>query len=134
MAGERVTEAELREVVLDAVNAVANFIADAHVIVDDLLTGKGLTEAKLKLIEKYLAAHLYTLSQEHGGLVREKIGEAEQQFASPGSGTGLRSTRFGAMALTLDPTGTLEANLVGGSKKALFRVVSPADDGTVTSC
>jgi hypothetical protein len=135
VAGERVTDAELREILADAgTTPVANFIADAHIIVDDLLLGKGLSEDRLKLIEKYYAAHLYTISAERGGIIREKIGESDQSYVNPGAQSGLRSSRFGQVALGFDTTGILESMLVGGQKKALFRVVGPADTGGAVSC
>jgi hypothetical protein len=128
MAGERVTEEELRLLVEDdPAKPVIHFIEDAHILVDDLLLGQSptFTEARLKLIEKYMSAHFFLLAEERGGITQEKIGEASQTYATPNKGSGLASTRYGALAISLDPTGILEASLVGGSKKALFRVVGP---------
>jgi hypothetical protein len=129
MAGERVTDAELKAILVDSEDVVVTgFIVDAHFLVDEYLLGQGLSEDRLTIIEKYLAAHLYVLSAERGGLIRERIGESDQQYTTPGKGSGLASTRFGQMVLGFDTTGLLEASLVGGTKRARITMVSPTPD------
>lgn len=96
-------------------------IADANTMVNHFLSGAGYTEAILTLIEKYMAAHLATLYVEKGGLTSVQVGESKDTYAQT-SGHGLRSTRFGQMALNLDTAGKLSA-LGSSSKPALFRVM-----------
>jgi hypothetical protein len=124
MSDPRITEDDLRAIVEDDPNqSVLPFIVDAHLLVDEILGSSGLTDGRLTLIEKYLAAHLFTLSAEHGGLTMQRIGETEERYQTTNTPQyGLRSTRFGQLILGLDTTGQLEATLVGGSKKALFRL------------
>ena len=99
-------------------------IADAATIVNSRLSSAGVSEDLLKMIEKNMAAHLVVLSVERGGLTAQKKGESEDKYVTPSSSEqGLRSTRFGQMAIQLDPTGSLAA--MGTSKlPALFRVYS----------
>ena len=97
------------------------FIADAHILVDEALLGAGYLDPKLKMIEKYLAAHLYILTSERGGLTLLKVGESEERY-SPKTMSGLRGTRFGELAASLDTTNALAA-LLEPSRKALFRLV-----------
>jgi hypothetical protein len=123
----RVQEDDLRAIVEDDPSQpVQNFIDDAHLLVEEILNPGGhsvLTEGRLTLIEKYLAAHLFTVSVEHGGLTLQRIGETEERYQpSAGPQPGLRGTRFGQLILGLDSTNLLESQLVGGTKKALFRL------------
>lgn len=102
---------------------VAPFIEDAATLMDAYLPASGLSEPILTLIEKNLAAHLLTLAYERGGLVVKKVGESSETYAKAGEAGGLRSTRFGQMALSLDSTGALEG--IGSTvKTAQFRVVT----------
>lgn len=110
------------------VTQLTSFITDAHVILFDYLgvDGGGLELARLMIIEKYFAAHMYTSAIDHGGITYDKQGEAIQQYntdATKGQ-TGLAATRYGQLVMSLDSTGLLSA--FGSTKKpALFRVVSP---------
>lgn len=100
----------------------APVIADAEVIVDSLLTGKGVSAPITKLIVKNMTAHLAVLSVERGGFTAQKKGESEDKYVTPNSANqGLRSTRFGQMAIQLDPTGSL-ASMGNTRLPALFRV------------
>lgn len=118
----RVSDSELRTLVeaRDG-EALSPFIADAHVLVDETLDLSQFTAGKLKLIEKYLAAHLWVLALEKGGLTSEKVGEATNTYQKY-SGTALSSTRFGQQVITFDTTGALD-KVLSYSKKAQLRVV-----------
>ena len=100
------------------------FIEVATLLVDEELLDQGLSANRLKQIELYLAAHFATVSIERGGLTRQRIGDAEEEYQGWGNNnsTGLTSTRFGQQALTLDPSGTLGA-LSERPVKAQFRVI-----------
>lgn len=120
----RVSEEDLRVLVGAAESvAVSSFITDAHILLEDALVNvsHGHTEAKLAFIEKYLAGHLYVLTVEKGGLRQVKVGESQDTYHNLME-AGLGSTRFGAMAINADVSGTL-ASMAGPQKKAMFRVL-----------
>lgn len=103
---------------------LTSYIADASLLVDETLgvtAPSGLSEDRMKLIEKYLAAHLWVIAQEKGGLTGEKMGDASATYQKA-DGRGLSSTRFGQMVVNLDTTGKLD-KVLSNVKKAQFRVV-----------
>lgn len=104
--------------------AVEQYIADANVLVTETLGASGLSEARLEMIERYLAAHLYLLGTQEGGIFEDKTGEGSVKTGSTFTlGQGLRLTRWGQQVLALDTTGGF-AQLEGGVKKtAQFRLV-----------
>lgn len=122
----RVSQAELRSLFPQdsGERSLLGYLQDANMLVNETLgTNSGLTDERLAMIEKYLAAHLYTLAELEGGVFEEKIGESSTKHGSTFTlGQGMRLTRFGQMVLGLDTTGAFEA-LEGGKKKAQFRVL-----------
>jgi len=95
----------------------------AHTLVDEELSGSGLSEKRLKLIELLLAAHFAVLGIERGGIVRETFGSASATYANPNNSlTGFNSTRFGQQAVGLDTTGILDS-LTDVKKRAYFAVI-----------
>lgn len=104
--------------------AVAHYIADANVLVTEVLGASGFSEARLEMIERYLAAHLYLLGTQEGGIFEDEMGDSKVKTGSTFTlGQGLRLTRWGQQVLSLDTTGGF-AQLEGGIKKtAQFRVV-----------
>lgn len=74
----------------------------------------------------YLGAHFAALTVERGGLAEEQVGETRQEYDRKYE-MGLGLTRFGQMAISLDPTGTLRPGVLPGAdvdkKPALFAVV-----------
>ena len=106
--------------------AVAEFIAAAELVVSEDLKGKGLSDARLELITKYLAAHFAIVSLERGGLTRQKVGESADSYKTGlDSDQGFLLTRFGQQAVSLDTSGTLALNATP-KQKAEFRVVTAA--------
>lgn len=98
-------------------------VDDANALVFSLLTPKGVDQVRKDMVAKYLAAHMVILNVERGGLIQDRMGDASQVYMDRGYVTGLRSTRYGEMAIVLDPTGSIanmDANKVG---TASFRVV-----------
>ena len=83
---------------------VDSYIDTASVMVDSYLLNKGITEALLSQIEKYVAAHLYSIK--HRYLIEEEIAGAKGKTGFKG-GVGLSGTPYGQTAITLDFTGTL---------------------------
>lgn len=124
MTTARVSDSELRELVESSSSKqVISFLEDTHLLVEETLVGVSpqLSEGRLKLLEKYLAAHLFVLAEEKGGLTRVKKGESEDEYAKF-SGAALNSTRFGQMVLAYDTSGKF-ALLDAGKKRAQFRLV-----------
>jgi hypothetical protein len=120
----RVTGAELKELVATSKTEQVledNFIDTAHQFIEANLLGAGHSEAILKKIELYLAAHFLALTEELGGLVRDTMGDSAQSMANVYK-AGLRSTRFGQVALDLDTSGTL-ARLATSMLRAELRIV-----------
>lgn len=104
--------------------AVQHYIDDANILVTETLATAGFSADRLKLIEKYLAAHLYVLAEHEGGIFEEKIGDTEEKRGSTFTlGQGLRLTRWGQQVLALDTSGGF-ARMEGTVKKtAQFRLV-----------
>ena len=80
------------------------FIEDASAHVDTKLSGH-TTEANMKIVEKWLAAHLASMKEQRVAMSR--IGDTEFTYEGDFSFSGLRSTRYGQMAIALDPTGRI---------------------------
>lgn len=109
---------------------VQTFIDTADLLVTEELSSSGLSTSRLKLIEMYLAAHLWTVSAERGGLIKQKIGESEDTFQGwNNESLGLQATRYGQQVGMLDTTGKLTA-AAKGTLRAQFRVVggNPANE------
>lgn len=120
----RVTADEVREIVETSItdDALAtNHITTANLIVDEHLATSGLSDDMLKRIELYLAAHYVALTEERGGLTRNKLGDGDESYANVYE-AGYHSTRFGQTALSLDSTGLLVA-ASQTNLKATFRVI-----------
>lgn len=122
----RVLPVELAQIypgVVSEVDDLQPFIDSAHLMVDEELSTSGHSEARLKEIEKYLAAHFAVITLERGGMLKQKIGDAEEMYQSPGFNTvGLVTTRFGQQVVILDTTGHMAA-IAQKPVKAIFRVV-----------
>lgn len=94
------------------------FIAGAHVIVNENLVGKGLSEALLTEIEKWLAAHLASIRDQR--VQSENIAGEYSVTYQGKTGLGLDATLYGQMVKQFDHTGTL-ATL--GQKRASITVL-----------
>lgn len=104
--------------------SVDAFLAIAQKMANSLLSGKGLDSDTMDSIVIYLTAHLLVLSDENGGLRRERMGDADESYRTPDpKATGFASTRFGQMAMILDPTGTLAGAGASSNLKATLEVV-----------
>lgn len=120
----RVSESELRDIIeARADEKVVQYIEDASLLINDVVgTPSSLSPARLKQLEKYLAAHFWVIAAEKGGLTSEKQGESENRYAK-NEGEGLSATRFGRLVKNLDTTGALDKVLSGSVKKAILRLV-----------
>jgi hypothetical protein len=105
---------------------LTGFLDDAYMLVEETLVNVSpkpkLSEARIDVIAKYLAAHLYLLTVEKGGLTLEKVGDSSNMYATTKNGdAGIGSTRFGQLALGMDTSGLLQA-IATGKKTAQFRL------------
>lgn len=99
---------------------VLPFITSANVFVTSSLSSAGLSDDVLKEIERWLSAHMATVSKDRvskeegaGGAYIKWAGKWEDELAS---------TQFGQMVLMLDTSNTLR-NLKDGKKQASINVV-----------
>lgn len=122
----RVTAAEVKVLVETGKSDadVGIFIDAANLIVNEEVVPKAsMSEARLKLIELYLAAHFLTVTEERGGLLSSETGQSAESYVGAfTSGVGLALSRYGQQAIDLDKSGVL-SGMSGGTKKAQFRVV-----------
>lgn len=86
---------------------INSYITSANVYVDEVLTGKGLSDAILKEIERWLSAHMIASTKERQSK-EEGAGGAFIKYTGYWS-TGLLGTSYGQMAVSLDSSGTLDA-------------------------
>lgn len=115
-----VTDNEVKALI-DTERDTTPFINIAHLVVSEQLSGKGLSTDRLTQIELYLAAHFTAVTEERGSLKSIKIGESTDTFDTM-AGQGLKLTRFGQQAISLDTSGTLKSMGVQ-TLPAQFRVV-----------
>lgn len=123
----RVDEIELRRVLkAQDTDDLSVFLRSANVLVTDLLGTSSLSGDVLALIELYMAAHLYTVTEERGALAAETVGDAVERYHNVYK-AGFSSTRFGQQAMVLDSTGTLARESAKADKAAVksaeFRIV-----------
>jgi len=105
----RVTDDEVKAIFPTNLTDLTPFITLAALTVDERLVGKGMTDARLKEIERWLAAHFATISDENGGVIRTRYGET-QDYYNNNLGKFLSFTRYGQQVLVLDTSGTLAAD------------------------
>ena len=101
---------------------VGEFVKDACVEVDELLTGVGYSENRLSLITKNLAAHNLCVAEPRAK--KEDIDKTLYEIEGKAD-MGLARTRFGQQVLRLDYKGILAETDVGNKKKSLrgiFRI------------
>ncbi len=120
MPVNRVTDEQVKEIIPSTAD-INIFIDIATNYINDVLVGKGLSDARLADIELYLAAHFVALTEEGGSVILKRVGSTSLQFATPTQGAlnNLGLTRFGQTALALDTTGALAS---AAKQKARFSV------------
>jgi hypothetical protein len=111
--------------IIDTTIEPAPFIQMATVLVDEYLTGKGLSDPLLFEIERLLAAHFLCLRDPRENEIELGTQEARVKFEGK-YGTGLKFTRYGQQAEALDPTGVL----ANSSKPAATLLVMSEYDTT----
>lgn len=104
----RVTAAEVKEIMDSCTTpdaSVEAMIEAATDIITEVFSGTSVTDARLKEIERWLAAHMLS-STVFRMTSEEKIGDASAKFTGKW-GEGLNSTSYGQMVLFLDTTGKI---------------------------
>lgn len=90
---------------VDANIALDSFIETAASLVDEIAASDLSPDAaRLELIERYLAAHFYTLRDPRPTM--EKAGPVSASYQSKVA-LGLKTSHYGQTAIALDPTGIL---------------------------
>ena len=64
-------------------------------------------QSLLDEIHRFLGAHFAVLNEERGELASQEAGAVREEYERPRKNLGLAETRYGRMAIVLDPTGTL---------------------------
>ena len=127
----RVSGAEVRQVIKLSVDSVPDATLDEQIAVanrltSDLLSTKGLSDDRLKDIEKYLSAHFAALYDREAMSAEKKIGDAASEYYLTNAvGKYLDLTVWGQMAKVLDTSNTLAGAITeddtGIRKPALFK-------------
>jgi hypothetical protein len=101
----RVSATEVRVIITTALEDadIDAYIALANTMVTNTVTC-GLAAATLKEIERWLTAHLISVTKQRM-TTDEKLGEASVKYAGV-YGEGLKSTSYGQMVLELDTCGS----------------------------
>jgi len=119
----RTSASDIREILPDETamtdGGIEAFIEMASAQVDELDSTQ-LGTTKLFEIERWLTAHLITITKERRG-VQEEVGEAKVRFSNI-YGEGLMASEYGQWVAQLDTTGTLMA--LGKKKVVIVAVTS----------
>ena len=104
----RVTGSEVKEIFQTTLTAseVEVFITPANQLVTEKLAASGLSDDRLKEIERWLAAHLLAVRDPRKR--RQQIGESNETYHVSTLGDyGLKTTYYGQQVLLLDTTGIM---------------------------
>lgn len=121
----RVTAPELKEIFETDLSdpQLRTFIGAANLVVNDRLSGRGIASATLKEIERFVAAHMASVSDPR--VTKETIDTASATFEArvrSDSRQGLEMTFYGQQAMLLDPTGQLAQ---AGKRVASAKAMGP---------
>jgi len=124
----RVTATEVKEIMSGCTTSdaiVTVFITAATEVVDKVFSGDTvLGDTLLKEVERWLTAHMISCTPYFRATTDEKLGDASVKYAGKFT-TGLDSTSYGQMVLTLDITGKM-ANL--GKRSATMYAIPSFDE------
>jgi len=111
----RVTDDEVFEIIETSLTDIDVFINTANLMVTGYLTGKGLSDATMKEIEKYISAHILSLRDPRTKSVGVDVLSESYQGQW---GLGLNGTSYGQTAILLDTSGTLAMLAKNGGAQA----------------
>lgn len=101
----RATPSSIASIIeLDETIGLVPFISAAHSLVEEIAEDSGHTEARLTLIESWLAAHFYTVRDPR--TTAERAGPVSANYQSAVA-LGLATSHYGQMAMLLDTSGLL---------------------------
>ena len=101
---------------------VEAYIGSANTFVNSTLIGKGLSDALLMELERWITAHMIALTAERT-TKKEEAGTAKVEYAGQ-FGKSFEATSYGQMALALDTTGTLR-DLMDRKQARFTAIVTP---------
>lgn len=103
----RTTEAQVQGIIkTNASITITPFIEVANALVTELCASSGYDDTRLELIERWLAAHFYSVRD--AGRLTERAGPVSKQIESRVD-LGFDVTRHGQMAMRIDTAGNLAA-------------------------
>lgn len=122
----RTTPGEVREIIETSIEdaQIHSYIKTANVWVNNILTSENLDSDTLAEIEKWLTAHLISISRERQ-TIREEVDGARVDYAGS-FGKLLEQTSYGQTVKTLDPTGKMAK---AGLKQAKLWAIKTNYDG-----
>lgn len=88
--------------------ALQPFITAAATVTTARLADKGLSDDTLKQVQLYLAAH-FCFVTDAGPHETLRVEDVSERFTQHAKNPGLLDSRWGRMAVMLDPSGTLAA-------------------------
>lgn len=110
---------------VDKTISLVPFITAANSLVEEIATESGHEEARLALIETWLAAHFYTIRDPR--VTAERAGPVSANYQSAVA-LGLSSSHYGQMAITLDTSGLLQSLSLGKTRKVSVQWVGTEED------
>lgn len=114
----RVTDEEVRKIINTNITDISAFITAANLLVTNKLGDSDLDDDTLKQIELWISAHAVTIQDRSESLAEKEVDEAKEKYTGK-FGMGLNSTKYGQMAIDLDTTKILRADIVV-KRKAFF--------------
>jgi len=101
----RTTSASVEAIIeVDASISLTPFIEAANALVEEIASDSGHNNARLELIERWLAAHFYAMRDPR--VTSERAGPVGASYQSAVA-LRLNSSQYGQMAMTLDTSGLL---------------------------
>lgn len=119
----RTTATEVKEILdnsklTDAI--VDTYITAANALVTDVLENSGLGDVLLEEVERWLTAHMISVTLERTAK-KEEVGEVKIEYTGT-YGEQLSSTSYGQMVMTLDTTGLMTG--LGGGTATIYAITS----------
>ena len=116
----RTTVAEVKTIIETSLDAedIECYISDANAVVTDVLGDTDMGATLLSKIEKWLTAHLITMSRERMARI-EEVDDARVEYAGR-TGLYLDSTTYGQTVKTMDSSGRMSG--LGGKEAGLWSI------------
>ena len=107
-----VDDDDVKAIITTTIPDLSAFIEAADLIIVEDLSNKGMSAARLKEIERWLAAHFVAINEDAARISSETVGRSNISYGGQ-FGLGLQHTRYGQQAIILDITGTLASKSQG---------------------